>query len=104
MLPADEGRWASPKKKGSCPVTDTTAVTWGVPLGLEAPPSRPRPGKGKARALESAVGRVTRGSWGGWGEGGDRSREAGAGGGAVSRAPSPPRPPALNDRAAGDLG
>ena len=35
------GGGASPKKKGSCPVTHTTAVTWGVPLGLEAPPIPP---------------------------------------------------------------
>lgn len=61
------GGWggSAPKKKGPCPVTDTTAVTWGVPLGLEAPASARRAGNGKARALESAVGRVTRGSWGG---------------------------------------
>lgn len=34
----------------------------------------------------------------------DRGGGARAGGGAASGAPSPPRPPALNDRAAGDLG
>lgn len=60
-----------------------------------------RAGNGKAGALESAVGRVTRGSWGGRvgaiaaGKPGQAS--------AVFRAPSPPRPPATTTPP-GDLG
>ena len=86
----DSPALGSSKQKGSCLAMDTS-VTWGLPVGLEAPHPARGAGEGIGRAQESAVGSETRGSWG-----------YAIAAGKPARAEV--RPPALNDRAAGDLG